>query len=219
MTRTVAAFFDLDRTLIDANSGLLWAVHERRARNITSWQLVRAVVWSGLYHLSLIDIERALDQAVAHYQGTPRDELERRTHEWFSEHVEKRLRPGAAQAISKHRARGHKTVILTNASVFEAEVAASAWGLDDFLANDFPTDASGRLVGTFARPICYGIGKVERAEGWAGEHGVDLEGSFFYTDSYSDLPMLERVGQPRVVSPDPRLRRVAKRRNWEVLRW
>ena len=219
MSTTAAAFFDLDRTLIDANSGLLWAIHERRERNISLAQLAKAVVWSGLYHLSLIDIERALDQAVAHYRGTARLELEQRTHDWFFEHIDARLRPGAAKAIADHRAQGHKTIILTNASVFEADVACRSWGIDDYLANDFPTDEHGQLIGTFERPICYGTGKVTRAEAWALDHDVRLEDSYFYTDSYSDLPMLERVGEPRVVSPDPRLRRAARQRAWAVLDW
>lgn len=216
---TPAAFFDLDRTLIDANSGLLWALHERKARNITAWQMARAIVWSGLYHLSLIDIESALDEAVRHYRGVAWSELADRTRHWFYAEVDRRLRPGAAAAIAQHRDQGHPTVILTNSSVFEARVATEAWGFDHYLANEFPTDSDGRLMGTLARPICYGSGKVERAEKWAREHGVDLDRSYFYSDSYSDLPMLERVGEPRVVSPDPRLRWTARRRSWEVLAW
>jgi len=219
MTSPVAAFFDLDRTLIDANSGLLWAVHERRARNISRLQMAKAVVWSALYHLSLIDIERALDQAVAHYRGTAWRELDRRTREWFAAEVEPRLRPGAASALAEHRQQGHQLVLLTNSSVFEARAALETWGLDGFLANDFPTDSSGMLLGTLARPLCYGAGKVAHAERWARERGVDLARSYFYTDSYSDVPMLRRVGQPRVVSPDPRLRRAAKRNGWEILSW
>ena len=56
-------------------------------------------------------------------------------------------------------------------------------------------------------------GNLER---FAAEHGVDLAASFFYTDSVSDLPLLERVGQPVAVNPDPRLRRLARRRGWPI---
>jgi phosphoserine phosphatase len=54
------------------------------------------------------------------------------------------------------------------------------------------------------------------AERWAARHDVDLRQSFFYTDSITDVPVLERVGEPRVVNPDPRLRREAARRGWPV---
>jgi phosphoserine phosphatase len=80
-------------------------------------------------------------------------------------------------------------------------------------------EEGGRFTGVYVRPACYGAGKVTRAESFAVEHGIDLRQSYFYSDSYSDLPMLERVGQPRVVNPDPRLRRAAQRRGWSAESW
>ena len=67
------------------------------------------------------------------------------------------------------------------------------------------------------RPVCYGAGKTYWAERFAAAEGLDLARSYFYTDSITDLPVLERVGEPRVVNPDPRLRRAAMRRGWPVL--
>ena len=60
---------------------------------------------------------------------------------------------------------------------------------------------------------------MTRAEAWARARGADLADSYFYSDSYSDLPMLQRVGRPRVVSPDPRLRVAARLRGWPILTW
>src|SRR5215475_6350161 len=76
----------------------------------------------------------------------------------------------------------------------------------------------GRFTGEVIEPVCYGRGKVYWAERFAAEHGVELPRSYFYTDSITDLPVLDRVGHPRVVNPDPRLRRLAQRRGWQVLR-
>jgi len=75
----------------------------------------------------------------------------------------------------------------------------------------------GRFTGEAVRPVCYGAGKIYWAERFATAQGVDLGRSYFYTDSITDLPVLERVGEPRIVNPDPRLRRVAARRGWPVL--
>ena len=216
---TVAAFFDLDNTLIDANSAWLWTLHERKLGNVTLLQQARVALWLGLYRLSVVDMETALDAAIRHYRGTHEETLDRRTREWFHEEVVGRLRPGAADALDEHRAQRHQLVLLTTASSFEAAEATRVWKLDGWLANAFPTDEAGRLTGQVSRPVCYGPGKVAHAEQWASEHDLALEDCYFYTDSYSDLPMLERVGSPRVVNPDLRLQRAARRRGWPVLDW
>ena len=213
------AFFDLDRTLIDVNSGLLWARHERKQGHISREQMARAIFWTALYHLAAIDMETAMTRALDHYRGVDAGELDRRTRTWFERDVAPRLRPAAGRAVEEHRSRGDALVILTNSSSFEARAAAERWRFDDFLANQFPTDTTGRLTGAFEPPLCYGRGKVARAEAWARARSVDLRDCTFYSDSYSDLPMLERVGRPRVVNPDPRLRLAARRRRWPILTW
>jgi len=214
-----AAFFDLDRTLIDANSGWLWARHERRHGNITRAQAARAGAWALLYALALIDIERAYEAAIAHYRGVPSDEVDRATRAWFGTDVAHRLRPGGRRALDWHRAEGQPLVLITNSSCYEAAIACETWEMDAWLANVFPTDAQGRLTGTLDRPLCYGPGKVLRAEAWAAANDVDLDQSWFYTDSISDLAMLERVGHPVIIAPDPKLRREARRRAWPIEGW
>ena len=77
----------------------------------------------------------------------------------------------------------------------------------------------GRFTGEVVSPLAFGHGKVTLAEAWAREHGVDLAQSVFYSDSISDLPMLERVGRARVINPDPRLRWTARRRRWPIEHW
>jgi putative phosphoserine phosphatase/1-acylglycerol-3-phosphate O-acyltransferase len=77
----------------------------------------------------------------------------------------------------------------------------------------------GRLTGEVVEPVCYGQGKVVWAERFAAEWGVDLADSTFYSDSISDLPLMERVGRPVAVNPDMRLKRVARRRGWPIERF
>ena len=75
----------------------------------------------------------------------------------------------------------------------------------------------GLFTGEAVRPLCYGAGKVHWVRELAERHGVDLASSYFYTDSVTDLPVLEPVGHPRIVNPDVPLRRVARRRGWPIL--
>jgi phosphoserine phosphatase len=120
--------------------------------------------------------------------------------------------------LDAHRRACEPVVLLTSSSRYASELAREQFGLDDVLFQVYET-AGGKFTGEPGRPLCYGPGKVEKAEAWAREHRVDLGASAFYTDSYTDLPMLERVGRPRAVAPDLRLRREARRRGWPILDW
>ena len=213
------AFFDLDRTLIAANSGVLYAKWERRHGRISRRQMAQSLVWGALYHFDLIDLDKAFQVALNHYRGMPEAELRERTQAWFAEDVAHRVRPGSAAVLERHRQQGDPCVLLTNSSSYAAEAATEALQLDDWLANCFETDGQGALTGGYERPLCYGQGKVLRAQKWLEARGGSLAQSWFYTDALSDLPMLEAVGHPVVVHPDPRLRRVAKRRGWRVEMW
>ncbi len=214
-----AALFDMDRTLLDVNSANLWVRREWRDRRLGPWQVARAGFWLGLYHLGFTDMERLLRDAIATLSGQEEAELEARTAAFYEQEVRHRIRPGARQAIAAHRAAGDRLVLLTSASIYIARLVADDLGLDDVLCNRFEVDDSGRFTGRPVEPLCFGPGKVEHARRWAEAHGVDLSASTAYADSMTDLAILEAVGHPVAVHPDPRLRRVAVERGWPVADW
>ena len=122
-----------------------------------------------------------------------------------------------AARVAAHRRAGHVVALLTSATRYLAEPLGADLGIDHLLVTQLVV-REGRFTGEVVQPVCYGRGKVYWAERFAAEHGVDLDQSYFYTDSITDLPVLDRVGHPRVVHPDPRLRRLAQQRGWQVLR-
>lgn len=213
------AFFDLDRTLVEINTALLYARWEQREGRISPLQLVRAGAWTLGYHFSVINMEKAYDQALAHYRGTSGEVLRQRTRQWFDAEVADRLLDEARAAIAMHRAAGRRLVILSNTSIYQAEIAAERWGFDDYIANRFVLDEAGLLSGRFVTPLCHGHGKIAHAQAWAQQHGLSLEGAWFYSDSYSDVPMLAFVDHPVVINPDPRLAKEAARRLWPTEQW
>src|SRR5699024_5056511 len=154
-----AAFFDLDRTILRVNSAILWAQHERKRGFISRRQLARSLMWSALYHLSLVDMERAYQEAVSHYRGSCPDEMHALTRRWFHQEVVQHTRPGALEAIAWHKAQGHPLVLLTSSSSFEAVTATEHWGFDAWIANEFPVE-NGKIAGSFVSPLVYGVGKV-----------------------------------------------------------
>lgn len=215
----IAAFFDLDRTLILENSASLYIKYERKHGRVSLGQMFQAGAYLLLYHFSLANIESAFRKATTTLKGKHPDELQAHTQRWFEEEIADLLLPGAEAALEYHQEAGHPRVLLTGSTEFMAREVMKRWPLDDWLANRFLRDEGGVLTGEVSTPLCYDAGKVHWAEQWAEEHQINLDESYFYTDSSSDLPMLERVRHPRVVNPDPRLRRTAIKRGWPVLDW
>jgi HAD superfamily hydrolase (TIGR01490 family) len=213
-----AAFFDLDGTLLTVNSARLWLRRERRVGRIGALQVARAALRLGAYRVGILDMAETLRAALATYAGMEEDALRAETQAWWREEVRPFVAAGARAVLDRHRRDGERLVLLTSSSRYASEMAREEFGLDDALFQGYEV-RDGRLTGAPLMPICYGPGKVEVAEAWARRSGVELGESSFYTDSSTDLPMLERVAHPFTVHPDPRLRRVAKARGWPILDW
>lgn len=214
----VAAFFDLDKTLVTGNGGKLWMLREYREGRISLWKVVQGLFYVLLYHFGIVNMDKAMGKAVGTLAGLEEDDVRRRTEEWFAEEMAPRAAPGAQAVLDRHRSAGHLLVLHTGSSPYASKCAVELFGLDHFLCAGFEV-VDGVFTGDYVKPLCYAEGKVHYGRLFADEHGVDLSASYFYTDSFTDLPMLHAVGHPRVVNPDPRLRREAKRRGWPVLDW
>ena len=213
------AFFDFDRTLISANSGVLWVKRELSLGHITRLQAARAGLWLMRYQLGMATMEDAVRRAITSLAGHPERDLRERTEAFYRQSVRGLYRPGGLRVIETHRAKGEPVVLLTASSSYLAELVASELRLDGFLCNRFEVDARGLHTGRPLGTLCFGRGKRALAEAFAGEAKVALEACAFYTDSFSDLPVLEAVGRPVAVHPDRRLRRHAQRQGWEIADW
>lgn len=213
-----AAFFDLDRTLLAVNSATLFAFYEKRHGHASHWLLLKSLIHILLYHLNVIDIEAAYTQLIREYKGTSEQALRARIQHFAETELLAHIQPGARKRLEHHRREGHPLVLLTSNSQFQSEVFVHHLQMDHALANTFDT-VDGHLTGTAQSPLCFGAGKVTLASRWSSQHRISLSHSFYYTDSYSDLPMLEAVGHPRVVNPDPKLRKEARRRSWPIEDW
>lgn len=215
---TPAAFFDMDRTLIRANTGTLYIRYLRRRGEIGAWRMMQAFGWIAQYKLAILDMESVITRVTAQMAGDSEQEMIDKCLEFTSSHVLPAVAPKALAALERHRADGHVVAILSSSSPYVTEPLARHLGIEHVLCTRLSV-RDGKFEGTHVRPACYGAGKVHWAEVFARDRGVDLQRSYFYTDSYSDLPMLERVGVARVINPDSRLRRHARRVGWDVDEW
>ncbi|HVG58565.1 MAG TPA: HAD-IB family hydrolase [Hyalangium sp.] len=213
------AFFDLDKTLLAVNSASLWLRRELALGHITRMQALRASLWIARYHLGFVSMQDAVLAAIGQLAGTPVQPLLERTIAFYEEQVRPLYRPGALRALEEHRSAGDRLVLLTSSSGYLSELVSRDLRLDAILCNRFEVDAQGRHTGRPVGEVCFGLGKRTHAERFARDAGVPLSECAFYTDSYSDLPVLEVVGRPVAVHPDYRLRREAVRRGWPVVDW
>jgi HAD superfamily hydrolase (TIGR01490 family) len=213
------AFFDLDKTLISRNSATLWIRAELGAGRITLRQALRALSWVVRYSLGARDMTAEIRRTVATLAGQREDVLRERTRVFHATHVRPLYRPGAVAAIAMHRRAGDHLALLTSASSYLAEEVCRDLDLDGYVCSRFEVDAAGLYTGRVIEPLCFGPGKVALADRYTASLGARLSDCAFYSDSHSDLPMLEVAGEPVVVHPDIRLRRLARRRGWRTIEW
>lgn len=219
MSTDRVALFDLDHTLLAHNSGVLYARDCLRRGRISVGTMFRTFMYAGLHWLGRLNVEEMYRRTGEIFAGESGEQIRAEVDSWFHGEVAQHLRPGARAVLEQHRVRGERMLLVTNSSSFIASAAVKAWGLDGFIANEVLVDAEGRITGNVSTPICYGEGKLARTRSWAQAEGVDLSQAYFYSDSISDLPLLQQVASPHVVHPDPRLKRVARERDWPILLW
>jgi HAD superfamily hydrolase (TIGR01490 family) len=215
----LAALFDMDRTLVRKQTASLF-IRYLRLRGAATWQdSARTVFWLAQYTMGIVDANRAASRAVRRFEGTSETVFAARCDDWFHRDVEAHVSDAGRRAVAEHRARGEVVAIVTGANPYFARPLARRLGIDHIVASEFEVGADGRFTGRLVDPLCFGRGKVARSRRLAEALGFRLEESTFYSDSYTDLPLLEVVRTAVVVNPDPRLSGIARRRGWRVERW
>ena len=212
------AFFDLDKTILSINSANLWITRELRLGHLSKRQFMEAMFWLALYHAGKSDVRHFLAKAALWMKEVPTQDIADRTREFWLEEVQQHIRPKAREMIEFHRQAGHHIALLTTSSNFLSALVAQELDIPHVLCNQLG-EKGDVLTGVMEEPICFGSGKMDCARMLGEELDIDWQKSAFYTDSYSDLPMLEAVEYPKVVCPDKRLLRAARSRNWDVLCW
>ena len=218
MSAPIAALFDMDRTLLRVDTAMSWTRFLYRRGELPPAMVAKALYWSTLYKLALLDMEAVFTRLVAGLEGDPEAEMIAKSIEWYRDHVAAEIAPAARVAVAHHRAAGHVVVLATGSTVYAARPVAAGVGIEHVLASEPEVGADGRFTGR-STALAFGQHKVTLAEAWAARHGIDLGASYFYSDSYNDLPLLERVGTAIAINPDARLRRHARHAGWEIARW
>jgi len=217
-TSTAVAFFDLDGTLIKGSANIPLAVTAFRRGFVTPGELLVDLRNGVSFLLKGASDERSAEvrdrilQAVA---GHPQSDVVA-LGDCFMDDLVADVTPQAAAALADHAAAGHPRVILSASPTEIVGRLAAELGLEHGVGTTSEV-VDGRYSGRLEGPFCYREGKAEIMRRLAEEHGWDLAQSYAYSDSVSDLPMLEAVGNPVAINPERELLELAERRGWRVI--
>ena len=213
-----AAFFDLDKTVIAKASMVAFGGHFYRRGMISRRSLVRGL-WAQLIYLHLGASEEKLarirESTLALTRGWEQRQVRDIVAETLAEVVEPIIYAEALDLIELHRAAGRRVYIISASPAEIVEPLGRFLGVDSVIASHARVDTDGRYTGEM-EIYAYGPYKADLVRATAACDDIDLAASFAYSDSATDLPLLEAVGHPVVVNPDRVLARVARQRDWPV---
>lgn len=210
------AFFDVDKTLCNCYSGYHTTVDLIRLKIIKKRRLLKAIYYNtiGRMHLKA-DVHRMYEIALQDMSGTRLADILEIGRKTFEKKVKPTLYQEGIEEIKKLRDAGFLVGLLTSGPYMLIKNMEKFLNMDFSFSNG-PVIRDGILQKEVQKPLVYKEGKVAVAELFLNERGVALKDCKFYSDSISDLPLLEKVGFPVVVNPDSRLLKVALERGWPI---
>jgi HAD superfamily hydrolase (TIGR01490 family) len=221
MGTTEAAFFDLDKTVI-AKASMVAFGRPFYREGLISRGLVLRSLWGQLVYMHLGASEEKLarmrESVLALTKGWDQSHIRRIVAETLEAIVEPIIYAEAADLIEEHKAAGRLVVIISASPAEIVEPLGRYLDVDRVIASEALVDDEGRYTGEMAF-YAYGPHKAEAMRTLAESAGIDLSASYAYSDSATDIPMLEAVGHPVVVNPDRALARWAEQHGWEVRRF
>jgi len=213
-----AAFFDLDKTVIASASMVAFGRRFYDAGMISRRTVLRGL-WGQVVYLHLGASEEKLtrmrETVLALTRGWDQAKVSAIVEDALTSVVEPIIYAEALELMAEHRRAGRRIVIVSASPEEIVNPIGRLLDVDDVLASRSQLDHEGRYTGEMAF-YAYGPFKVDAMRDLAGRRGIDLAASFAYSDSYTDLPMLEAVGHPVAVNPDRPLAKAARDRGYEV---
>ena len=215
-----AAFFDLDGTLVESNVVDYYLyLATQNLPSVKRWWLTAQLVCKAPYYLLLDRLNRSRFNQVFYrnYRGFSTDHCQQWSQILFQEMIYPRLRPGAIECITQHKAQGRQIVLVTGSLDFIVAPLAEFLGAKA-LTSRLQSD-QGHYTGELLGASMIGEEKAKAIREMASDLSINLQQSYAYGDSAADLPMLDTVAYPVAVNPDARVRRVAQQRGWAIEEW
>ncbi|UYF98707.1 MULTISPECIES: HAD family hydrolase [unclassified Halomonas] len=211
------AIFDLDNTLLSIDSDHAWGefLLEQGAVDPVAYREANDRFMAD-YEAGTLDMAAFLEVALKPLAEHSPEQLATWHQQFMASKIEPHILAKGEELLARHRTQGDTLLIITATNRFITGPIAERLGVDALIAVE-PEKIDGRYTGKVTGTPSYREGKITRLEEWLETQDHTMEGSWFYSDSHNDLPLLERVDNPVAVDPDATLRRVARERQWRIM--
>jgi len=208
------ALFDLDYTLLEADSEELWSRYLFEKQVVDAAFVARIGKFYEQYERGSLDLVRYQEFLLAPLASNPLAEMVR-LRESFLEVLQDTVRPYMRERLDWHRAEKHELLLITATNSFLARPIAEMLDFPNLICTQAEL-RDGRFTGRVSGVAAFQYGKVIRLAAWLRDNKLSLKGSWCYSDSHNDLPLLTLVDNPVMVGPDDRLRQYGVARGWEL---
>jgi HAD superfamily hydrolase (TIGR01490 family) len=208
------AFFDMDKTLLSASSGILYVKYLLKRRLVNPVEALGVLTISAQYSLNLLNFPKAMARMCRVIRGGSAPATRALCDQWFDDCLIRYIAPQAVQRMREHEQRGDTVMVLSASTQFAVGPVARHLNVP-FCCTELEIDDD-KFTGQVVGQHCYAEGKAYWAGRIARERGVALGDCTAYTDSYSDRAMLELVGHPVAINPDSKLLALARSKGWPV---
>jgi putative phosphoserine phosphatase/1-acylglycerol-3-phosphate O-acyltransferase len=214
----IGALFDFDGTIISGYSAIAFFREQLRRGHMSPRDVVELMSVMASFGVGILGFPALMLAASQFLRGVREDSYVDFGEEVFRSHIAQQIYPETRALVTEHLRKGHTVAIISSATPYQVFPAARSLDIENVLCTKLQVE-NGVFTGNVVRPICFGSGKVIAAESLVEKYGVDLEKSYFYSDSTDDLALLQRVGNPRPLNPSYRLASIAEREGWPVRRF
>ena len=214
----IAAFFDLDRTLIKGFSAKNFLQTRLLSGQMTAQEIIGQFSGVVVYALGNRNFASLASLGAQGVKGIEEKVFIEVGEEVYLKHLAESIYPESRALVAAHVAKGHTVAIVSAATPYQVEPIARDLGIDHVMCTRMEVE-KGKFTGRILEPACWGKGKAAQARLFSKERKLDLTKSFFYTDSYDDLPLMEIVGNPRPINPDIKLSSYSFEHSWPIQRF
>ena len=214
----IGALFDFDGTVISGYSAFAFIEEQIKRGHLSPRELIELVGAMASFGLGKMGFSAMMLGMAQFLRGVREDSYAAFGRELFESHIARQIYPESRALVEAHLRKGHTVAIISSATPYQIEPAAHDLNIENVLCTHLEVE-KGMFTGAVIRPTCFGQGKVTAAESLVEKFGVDLDQSFFYSDSDDDIQLLERVGNPRPLNPNKKLLAIAENRGWPVRRF